>query len=330
MSPIAASGIDPVVAVVDVTQRFGDVVALDQVSLTLRCGEVLALLGHNGAGKTTLVNILSTLIPATSGTARVAGYDVRTQSLDVRRRIGLTGQFAAVDGSLSGQENLSLIGRLLGLPSRQARARSDELLAQFDLVAAAGRAAATYSGGMRRRLDIAASLVGDPEVLFLDEPTTGLDPVARHAMWAHVDDLVAAGTSILLTTQDLDEADRLADQVVVLSHGKVVGRGTAAALKAKYGDQSIVVTLADSDQPLDAILARLSDAGFPTAHRRSDGSLVVAVVTSADVLPVAAALQSLHVAVLTVELVQPTLDDVYFALTVAPTATASTTTTEAA
>ena len=316
MSPIAAPGIDPVVAVVDVTQRFGDVVALDQVSLTLRRGEVLALLGHNGAGKTTLVNILSTLIPATSGTARVAGYDVRTQSLDVRRRIGLTGQFAAVDGSLSGQENLSLIGRLLGLPSRQARARSDELLAQFDLVAAAGRAAATYSGGMRRRLDIAASLVGDPEVLFLAEPTTGLDPVARHAMWAHVDDLVAAGTSILLTTQDLDEADRLADQIVVLSHGSVVGRGTPAELKATYGDQSVVVTLADPDRSWDLLTRCLSDAGFPHLRRRPDGALVISVSTSADLLPVAAALQRADVGATAVQLVEPTLDDVYVALTV--------------
>ena len=316
MSPIAAPGIDPVVAVVDVTQRFGDVVALDQVSLTLRRGEVLALLGHNGAGKTTLVNILSTLIPATSGTARVAGYDVRTQSLDVRRRIGLTGQFAAVDGSLSGQENLSLIGRLLGLPSRQARARSDELLAQFDLVAAAGRAAATYSGGMRRRLDIAASLVGDPEVLFLDEPTTGLDPVARHAMWAHVDDLVAAGTSILLTTQDLDEADRLADQIVVLSHGRVVGRGTPTDLKARYGDQSVVVTLDDPDRVWAPLTRCLSDAGFPHTRRRTDGALVISVATSADLLPVAAALQRADVGATAVQLVEPTLDDVYVALTV--------------
>jgi len=318
MSIVTAPAADPVVAVVGVTQRFGDVLALDHVDLTLDRGRVLALLGHNGAGKTTLVNILSTLIPATSGEARVAGYDVRTQSLDVRRRIGLTGQFAAVDASLSGLENLSLIGQLLGLPSRQARARATALLAQFDLVGAAGRAAGTYSGGMRRRLDIAASLVGEPEVLFLDEPTTGLDPVAKHSMWEHVDDLVASGTSVLLTTQDLDEADRLADQVVVLAHGRVVGRGTAAALKAQYGEQSVVVTLTDPDRPLDTVMTHLSDAGFPKAHRRSDGALVVAVAGSADLLPVAATLQNLHVTALAVELVQPTLDDVYFALTVGP------------
>ena len=318
MTNLTASDAEPVVAVVGVTQRFGDVLALDHVDLTLARGRVLALLGHNGAGKTTLVHILSTLIPATSGEARVAGYDVRTQSLDVRRRIGLTGQFAAVDASLSGLENLSLIGRLLGLSARQSRSRADALLAQFDLVGAAGRAAGTYSGGMRRRLDIAASLVGAPEVLFLDEPTSGLDPVAKHSMWEHVDELVASGTSVLLTTQDLDEADRLADQVVVLSHGAVVGRGTAAALKARYGEQSVVVTLTDPDRDLDPVFARLSDDGFPTAHRRSDGALVVAVASSADLLPVAATLQSLHVTALAVELVQPTLDDVYFALTVGP------------
>ena len=315
VSVTTPSDSDLVVSVVGVSQSFGEVLALDSVSLALRRGQVLALLGHNGAGKTTLVNILATLLPA-----------VRTQSLDVRRRIGLTGQFAAVDGSLSGHENLTLIGRLLGLSRRRAGRRADELLAQFDLVDAAGRAAATYSGGMRRRLDIAASLVGDPEVLFLDEPTTGLDPVAKHAMWEHVDALISSGTSILLTTQDLDEADRLADQVVVLSHGSVVGRGTASALKAKYGEQSVIVTLADPDRPLDAAFARLSDGGFTNAHRRSDGALVVAVASSADLLPVAAILQGVQVAALTVELVQPTLDDVYFALTVAPT----TSTTEAA
>ena len=322
MSHSPAPIVAPVVVVVDVSQRFGEVVALDHVSLNLPRGQVLALLGHNGAGKTTLVNILATLLPPTSGRAEVAGYDVRTQSMDVRRRIGLTGQFAAVDATLSGLENLSLIGRLLGLTSAQARSRSVELISQFDLVDAAGRSADTYSGGMRRRLDIAASLVGNPEVLFLDEPTTGLDPVAKHALWEHVDALVASGTSILLTTQDLDEADRLADQVVVLSHGTVVGRGTAAELKATYGDQSIVVTLADPDLPLDVALAELADAGFPTAHRRSDGSLVIAVATSADLLPVAATLHRLNLHPLAVELVQPTLDDVYFALTVPqPTST---------
>ena len=309
---------DPVVAVVDVSHRFGDVLALDSVNLSLPRGEVLALLGHNGAGKTTLVNILATLIPPTTGQAWVAGYNVRTQSLDVRRRIGLTGQFAAVDGTLSGLENLSLIGRLLGLTTREASARSRELISQFDLVDAAARSADTYSGGMRRRLDIAASLVGRPEVLFLDEPTTGLDPVARASMWDHIDGLLASGTSILLTTQDLGEADRLADQIVVLAHGKVVGQGSPASLKARYGEQSIVVTLSASDQPLDGVFAHLAAVGFPGAHLRSDGALVVSVRSSADLLPVAAALQNLGASATQVELVRPTLDDVYFALTLAP------------
>jgi ABC-2 type transport system ATP-binding protein len=315
MKPLPA---DPVVAVAGVSHRFGDVLALDSVDLTLPRGQVLALLGHNGAGKTTLVNILATLIQPTEGLAWVAGYNVRTQSLDVRRRIGLTGQFAAVDGTLSGLENLSLIGRLLGLTSREARTRSRELIAQFDLVEAAARPAHTYSGGMRRRLDIAASLVGRPEVLFLDEPTTGLDPVARSSMWDHIDTLLSAGTSILLTTQDLGEADRLADQIVVLSHGRVVGQGSPASLKARYGEQSIVVRLSASDMSLEGVFAHLAAVGFPGARQRADGALVVSVASSADVLPVAAALQNLGASATQVELVAPTLDDVYFALTVSP------------
>ena len=319
MSLVTSTSNDPVVAVADVSHRFGAVLALQSVSLSLPRGQVLALLGHNGAGKTTLVNILATLIAPTSGQAWVAGYDVRSQPLDVRRRIGLTGQFAAVDGSLSGLENLSLIGRLLGLTTRQARVRSGELIEQFDLVDAAHRAAVTYSGGMRRRLDIAASLVGHPEVLFLDEPTTGLDPVARRAMWEHIDGLVASGTSILLTTQDLDEADRLADQIVVLSHGTVVGTGTPASLKATYGEETVVVTLSEPDQPLDPVVVALAAVGFPGAHVRTDGALVVSIASSADILPVAAALEALGTSVTDVALLQPTLDDVYFALTVRPT-----------
>ncbi|WP_246238622.1 ATP-binding cassette domain-containing protein [Acrocarpospora corrugata] len=188
-------------------------------------GTVAAPLGHNGAGKTTLVDILTTTVTQDAGTARVAGYDVATQSREVRRRIGLTGQFASVDEQLSGRDNLILIARLLGANRREAGARARELVEMFDLAEAADRPCGTYSGGMRRRLDIAASLVGRPDVVFLDEPTTGLDPAARSAVWEIVQTLAAAGTTILLTTQHLEEADRLADSVTVLSRGKAVASG---------------------------------------------------------------------------------------------------------
>jgi len=226
-------------------KRFGSTVALAGVDVAARTGSVLGLLGPNGAGKTTIVRILATLVRADEGTASVGGFDVATQAHEVRGLIGLTGQYAAVDEELTGTQNLILIGRLLELPRKQARSRARELLDQFELTDAAGRPASTYSGGMRRRLDLAASLVGRPKVLFLDEPTTGLDPHARAQMWRMIRSLVADGVTVLLTTQYLDEADQLADEIVVIDHGRVVAGGTPAELKGRAGAQRLQVRPVD-------------------------------------------------------------------------------------
>src|SRR5215467_9545704 len=212
-------------------KRFGKTTALAGVDLMARPGTVLGVLGPNGAGKTTAVRILATLLRPDSGQARVCGFDVGRQAHQVRQLIGLTGQYASVDEGLSGINNLIMIGRLLGQPRRGARARASELLERFDLTEAAQRPVKTYSGGMRRRLDLAASLVGNPQVLYLDEPTTGLDPRSRTDVWAMVRELVAGGVTVLLTTQYLDEADQLADRIEVLDHGRLVAQGTAEELK---------------------------------------------------------------------------------------------------
>src|SRR5215469_8779165 len=212
-------------------KRFGKTTALDGVDLAARAGTVLGLLGPNGAGKTTAVRILATLIRPDAGDARVLGYDAQRDAHQVRQLIGLTGQYASVDELLSGYNNLLMVGRLLGIPRRQAKQRAAELLERFGLAEAARRPAKTYSGGMRRRLDLAASLVGRPQVLFLDEPTTGLDPHSRADVWRMVRSLVEGGTTLLLTTQYLDEADELADEIVVIDHGLVIAAGTAEELK---------------------------------------------------------------------------------------------------
>jgi oleandomycin transport system ATP-binding protein len=222
-------------------KRFGDTTALAGVDLAVRTGSVLGLLGPNGAGKTTAVRILATLLAPDQGRATVGGFDVVKQAHQVRRLIGLTGQYASVDETLNGTENLILIGRLIGLSRRDAKARARELLAQFGLSDAADKAARHYSGGMRRRLDLAASLVGRPELLYLDEPTTGLDPRARNDMYEIVRDLLRDGTTVLLTTQYLDEADQLADEIVVIDHGRVIASGTSEQLKARTGAQTLTV-----------------------------------------------------------------------------------------
>jgi oleandomycin transport system ATP-binding protein len=220
------------------TKRFGATQALAGVDISAARGQVLALLGPNGAGKTTIVRILATLLKPDSGSARVGGYDVLSQAVEVRQLIALTGQYASLDEELTGTENLIMICRLLGFTRPAARARAAEMLERFGLADAAGRALKTYSGGMRRRLDIAASLLGEPGVLFLDEPTTGLDPRARIQMWETVREVVAGGATVLLTTQYLDEADELADQVAVIDHGLVVASGTPDGLKARTGRQT--------------------------------------------------------------------------------------------
>jgi oleandomycin transport system ATP-binding protein len=219
-------------------KRFGRTQALAGIDLAVRDGTVLGVLGPNGAGKTTAVRILATLIAADAGSARVGGWDVVRDAREVRRTIGLTGQYASVDEDLTGQQNLVLIGQLLDLPTRAARQRARELLEWFDLSHAAGRVAKTYSGGMRRRLDLAASLVGRPSVIFLDEPTTGLDPAKREDMWAVVRRLVTDGSTVLLTTQYLDEADALADEITVIDHGRVIAHDTPDGLKRIVGGQT--------------------------------------------------------------------------------------------
>ena len=259
------------------TKRFGATVALDGVDLAAARGTVLGVLGPNGAGKTTAVRVLATLLRPDGGTARIAGHDVVRDAAAVRRQIGLTGQYASVDEALTGTQNLVMIGRLLDLKPRAAKARAAELLAWFDLEEAANRPARTYSGGMRRRLDLAASLVGRPSVVFLDEPTTGLDPSKRDDMWDVVRQLTADGSTVLLTTQYLEEADELADDIVVFDHGRVIAHGTPEELKRIAGDQTItvrpvdpadleavaaIVGAATGDEALAAIVGRLDVEGI--------------------------------------------------------------------
>jgi oleandomycin transport system ATP-binding protein len=258
------------IVVTGLTKSFGRIRVLDGVGFEAAEGTVLALLGPNGAGKTTAVRILCTLLRPDSGHAEVLGHDVVREPQQVRSAIGLTGQYAAVDDMLSARENLSMIGRLLGLRRRDARSRADELLAAFDLEQDAGKTVKTYSGGMRRRLDLAASLVGKPRVLFLDEPTTGLDPAGRNLLWELIASLAARGTTVLLTTQYLEEADRLASRAVVIDHGHVVAEGSPAELKERSGGQVIEVRpLRRDDLPaITRVLAGVTGASVSTERDR--------------------------------------------------------------
>ncbi|MEV0722793.1 ATP-binding cassette domain-containing protein [Micromonospora purpureochromogenes] len=294
-------------------RRFGATTALAGVDLEVPTGTVFGLLGPNGAGKTTAVRVLATLLAPDQGHATVGGYDVGRDAHRVRQLIGLTGQYASVDETLTGTENLLLIGRLLGLGRTQARARAAELLADFQLTDAAGRAAKTYSGGMRRRLDLAASLVGRPQVLFLDEPTTGLDPRSRNELWDIVRTLVADGVTVLLTTQYLEEADQLAGQIAVVDHGRVIAQGTPEELKAKTGGQVLTVRPVD---PADLPTVRAIAGEVARATPEVAQTTVTVPVNDPDVLPaVVRRLDAAEIQVAELALRGSSLDEVFLSLT---------------
>jgi daunorubicin resistance ABC transporter ATP-binding subunit len=304
----------PAIRVEGVRRWFGDVVALDGLDLHVAAGTVFGLLGPNGAGKTTLVRILATLLAPTDGRAFVLGHDVVAEPLAVRRRIGLAGQFAAVDPELTGRENIEMVGRLYRLPAAEARRRTGEVLERFGLTDAADRRVATYSGGMRRRLDLGASLIGRPPVMLLDEPTTGLDPRTRQELWTTVDELRREGTTVLLTTQYLDEADRLAQRIAVVDHGRVVAEGTAAELKATVGSELLVVRVDPADTSgAAAVLAGLT-RDEPTLDVAA-GEVRFAVTDPGASAEAVRRLDAQGLPLASIQLVEPSLDDVFLTLT---------------
>jgi ABC-2 type transport system ATP-binding protein len=306
---------EPAISVKGLVKSFGDVRALDGVDFEVATGTILGLLGPNGAGKTTAVRVLTTLLRADAGEIRVAGLDATRDAAELRRHIGLAGQYAAIDENLTGLENLTMVGRLYGMPRAEAKARGRALLERFDLVEAADRPARTYSGGMRRRLDLAAAMVARPPVLFLDEPTTGLDPRSRLELWRTIEELVAEGTTVLLTTQYLDEADRLADRIAVIDKGRVIAEGTPDELKDRVGGERLEVQLADPDARQAALRALVPLAAEPptceedglvhATVRRRNGTIVEAVRR----------LDEAGVEVDDLALRRPTLDDVFLSLT---------------
>jgi ABC-2 type transport system ATP-binding protein len=310
----------PAVHVEGLIKRFGGTTALAGVDLDVEAGSVFGLLGPNGAGKTTLVRVLTTLLLPDAGRAEVAGHDVVAEAPVVRELLGLTGQFAAVDEILTGRENLQMFGRLFGLSADEARRRASELLERFDLADAADRPARTYSGGMRRRLDLASSLLTRPQVLFLDEPTTGLDPRSRNEIWAVVRELVREGTTLLLTTQYLEEADQLADEIAVIDHGRVIARGTGNELKDRIGGQILEVELMAADQrpEAQAVLTGIG-CGNPEPGDRLDQLTMPAPRDGLELIEdAAAALRKARIGVSDLGLRRPTLDDVFLQLTGAP------------
>ena len=305
---------DDAVVAQGLVKEFGDVRALDGIDLAVPRGQVVGLLGPNGAGKTTTVRILSTLLQPTAGTARVAGFDVVRQPDEVRRAIGLTGQYAAVDEYLTGRENLRMFGDLYHLAPSYVKQRVDELLEWFDLADAADRPARTYSGGMRRRLDLASSLIAKPSILFLDEPTTGLDPRSRLGMWGVIQGLVDEGTTVLLTTQYLEEADQLAQDIVVIDHGRVIAHGTADQLKDRIGGDRIEITVADVTRVGRAVEV-LRPVGTGDAIVEDARVLMPVAGGSTVLVDAVRVLDAEGIEVADIVLRRPTLDDVFLALT---------------
>ena len=304
----------PAVEAVDLVKHFGETRAVDGVSFVVPEGSVLGLLGPNGAGKTTLVRMLTTLSVPTSGTGRVAGFDILKQPNEVRRSMGLTGQAATVDEILTGRENLKLIGSLYGLPKRYVREVSDTLLERFDLTEAGDRMAKTYSGGMRRRLDLAVSLMAAPPILFLDEPTTGLDPSSRSGLWEVLRELVREGTTLVLTTQYLEEADHLADEIVVVDKGKVIAAGTPTQLKDQAGRASVVVTLthaADLDRAAELMNSCCQEVHVERGSRR----LTAQAGGLGDMTRIAGVFETSGIELDDLGLARPSLDDVFLHLT---------------
>jgi ABC-2 type transport system ATP-binding protein len=304
----------PAVEAVDLVKHFGDNRAVDGVSFVVPTGSVLGLLGPNGAGKTTLVRMLTTLSVPTSGTGRVAGFDILTQPNDVRRSMGLTGQAATVDEILTGRENLKLIGGLYGLPKRYVREATEHLFDRFDLTDAADRQAKSYSGGMRRRLDLAVSLLAAPPILFLDEPTTGLDPQSRLGLWEVLRELVRDGTTLVLTTQYLEEADHLSDEIVVVDRGRVIAAGTPTQLKDQAGQASVVVTLtnaADLDEAAALMRSQSPEVYVEPGSRR----LTAQAGGLGDMTRIAAVFERSGIELDDLGLARPSLDDVFLHLT---------------
>lgn len=299
-------------------KTFGSTRALDDLNLTIRGGSVYGVLGPNGAGKTTAIRVLTTLLKPTSGTARVLGLDVQRDAAQVRQKVSLTGQYASVDEDLTGHENLVLVSRLLGMSWADARSRATELLEAFNLAEAAKRQVRTFSGGMRRRIDIAASLVTRPEILFLDEPTTGLDPRSRNQVWDLVRHIASDGTTVLLTTQYLEEADRLAERMAVIDHGKVIAEGTSAELKASIGGNALRFQLANPGQREQArsiVTELLGDGVLPNTDPTALSVKVTDASSAADVL---SALSRAKITLTDFSLGTPSLDDVFFTLTGRP------------
>lgn len=299
-----------------VKKYYGNVKALDGVTLKAEQGKIFGMLGPNGAGKTTIVKVLSTLIVPDSGIAKVNGIDVSENANEVRKTIGLAGQFAAVDEFLTGRENIQMVGRLYGLGRKETKARTEELLAKLNLTDAADRQVKTYSGGMRRRLDLGASLVGHPKILFLDEPTTGLDPRTRKELWEIIRELANDGTSILLTTQYLEEADELADMIAVIDYGKVIAEGTSAQLKSKLGGDLVEFELKDKKDFQKALEA--TDKPYGKTRKTDEGELTIKIPvknSATDLLKVTQMISDYGVKPMNISLHKPTLDDVFLSIT---------------